>query len=31
VANGLVPFRGKWMLYYGAADRVTGLATCEIE
>ena len=27
-ANGLVPFRGKWMLYYGAADRVIGLATC---
>jgi len=31
VANGLVPFRGKWMLYYGAADRVIGLATCEME
>ena len=31
VANGLVPFMGKWMLYYGAADRVTGLATCEME
>ena len=29
VANGLVPFRGKWMLYYGAADRVIGLATCD--
>jgi len=28
VANGLVPFQGKWMLYYGAADRVIGLATC---
>jgi beta-1,2-mannosidase len=28
VANGLVPFRGEWMLYYGGADRVIGLATC---
>jgi len=28
VANGLVPFKGRWMLYYGAADRVIGLATC---
>ena len=28
VANGLVPFRGKWMLYYGGADRVIGVATC---
>ena len=28
LANGLVPFQGKWMLYYGAADRVIGLATC---
>jgi len=28
VANGLVTFRGKWMLYYGGADRVIGLATC---
>lgn len=28
VANGLVPVQGKWMLYYGAADRVIGLATC---
>ena len=27
VANGLVLFNGKWMLYYGAADRVIGLAT----
>lgn len=26
VANGLVFFEGKWMLYYGAADRVIGLA-----
>jgi len=28
VANGLVYFKGKWLLYYGAADRVIGLATC---
>ena len=28
VANTLVPFKGKWWLYYGAADRVVGLATC---
>jgi len=28
VANALVPFEGKWMLYYGAADTVTGLAVC---
>jgi beta-1,2-mannosidase len=28
VANGLVPFKGAWMLYYGGADRVIGLATC---
>jgi len=28
VANGLVPFKGQWFLYYGAADRVIGLATC---
>jgi len=26
VANGLVPFKGRWMLYYGAADRCIGLA-----
>jgi len=31
VANGMVPFKGKWMLYYGAADRVIGMATCEME
>ena len=30
VANGLVPFKGKWMLYYGAADTVIGHATCPI-
>jgi predicted GH43/DUF377 family glycosyl hydrolase len=28
VANALVPFKGKWFLYYGAADTVTGVATC---
>jgi hypothetical protein len=28
VSNELVPFRGEWMLYYGGADRVIGLATC---
>jgi len=28
VANGLVPFQGRWLLYYGGADRVIGLATC---
>lgn len=26
VANALVPFKGKWWLYYGAADTVIGLA-----
>ena len=26
VANGLVYFRGEWLLYYGAADRRIGLA-----
>ncbi|MBM4089140.1 MAG: hypothetical protein FJ276_06895 [Planctomycetes bacterium] len=26
VANTLVPFRGQWLLYYGAADRHIGLA-----
>lgn len=26
VANALVPFRGRWLLYYGAADRHIGLA-----
>lgn len=26
VANTLVPFRGKWLLYYGAADRYIGVA-----
>ena len=27
VANTLVPFKGRWWLYYGAADRCIGLAT----
>lgn len=26
VANTLVPFKGQWLLYYGAADRHIGLA-----
>jgi len=26
VSNGLVPFNGKWMLYYGGADRYIGVA-----
>ena len=30
VANGLVPFKGTWMLYYGAGDTVIGLATCPV-
>jgi predicted GH43/DUF377 family glycosyl hydrolase len=29
VANGLVYFRGEWLLYYGAADRRIGLAVCQ--
>ena len=28
VANGLVCFKGQWLLYCGAADRAIGLATC---
>ncbi len=28
VANTLVPFKGQWLLYYGGADHVIGLATC---
>lgn len=28
VANGLVPFGGEWLLYYGAADHHIGLAAC---
>jgi predicted GH43/DUF377 family glycosyl hydrolase len=31
VANGLVPFRGEWLLYYGGADRHIGLATCPLQ
>jgi predicted GH43/DUF377 family glycosyl hydrolase len=31
VANGLVCFKGRWLLYYGAADRVIGLAVCTKE
>ena len=31
VANGLVYFKGQWLLYYGAADRVIGVATCTNE
>ena len=31
VSNGLVYFKDKWRLYYGAADRVIGLATCAQE
>jgi predicted GH43/DUF377 family glycosyl hydrolase len=27
VSNTLVPFKGKWLLYYGGADRYIGLAT----
>jgi predicted GH43/DUF377 family glycosyl hydrolase len=26
VANTLIPFKGRWLLYYGAADHVIGLA-----
>ena len=29
VANGMVYFKGKWLLYYGAADRRIGLAVYE--
>jgi len=28
VCNGLIHFKGRWLLYYGAADRVIGLAAC---
>ena len=31
VSNALVPFKGKWFLYYGAADTYTGVATCPIK
>jgi len=30
VANALIPFQGKWMLYYGGADTVIGHASCPI-
>jgi len=30
VCNALVPFKGKWFLYYGAADTYTGVATCAV-
>lgn len=30
VSNTLIQFRGEWLLYYGAADRYIGLATCPI-
>ena len=29
-AEGLVPYKGQWLLYYGAADSVVGLASAEI-
>ncbi len=29
VANTLVFFKGKWFLYYGAADHVIGVAVCD--
>jgi len=29
VANGMVYFKGEWLLYYGGADRVIGLAVCK--
>ena len=28
VSNALIPFKTKWMLYYGGADTVAGLASC---
>ncbi len=30
VANGMVPFKGRWMMYYGAADTYIGHASCLI-
>lgn len=30
VANGMVFFRGEWLLYYGAADRCISLAVCRL-
>jgi beta-1,2-mannosidase len=29
-AEGLVPFKGQWLLYYGAADSVIGVASTEV-
>jgi predicted GH43/DUF377 family glycosyl hydrolase len=29
-AEGLVPYKGQWLLYYGAADSVIGVASAEI-
>jgi predicted GH43/DUF377 family glycosyl hydrolase len=29
VANGLVYFKNSWMIYYGAADKWTGMAVCQ--
>ncbi len=31
VANGMVPFKGEWLLYYGAADHQIGLAAFKEE
>ncbi len=31
VANGMAPFKGEWLLYYGAADHQIGLAVCKEE
>lgn len=31
VANGMVLFKGEWLLYYGAADRHIGLASCRAD
>jgi len=29
-AEGLVPYKGQWLLYYGAADSVVGVASAEL-
>jgi predicted GH43/DUF377 family glycosyl hydrolase len=29
-AEGLVPYKGQWLLYYGAADSVIGVASAEL-
>jgi predicted GH43/DUF377 family glycosyl hydrolase len=31
VANGMAPFKGKWMMYYGAADTYIGHASCPLK